>query len=292
MLNLLDASEITYMMEAHNGLSARIVDEHDFDGVWASGLSIATSLGRRDCNEASWSQIVDVVETIVDATGRPVLVDGDSGFGSFNNVRVFVRKVCSRGAAGICLEDKTFPKSNSFLSTGDDLAPVPEFCGKIMAACDSRSSDDFAVVARVEALVAGRGLGEALDRADAYVSAGADAVLIHSRQPVADEVLAFGRAWCRRSPLVVVPTAYPSVRPDELAAAGVSTVVWANHNLRASVNAMRALCAEVSSRRSVLAQEGPIASVADVLELFDHDELIDAERRFGWIEPQRRAQSA
>ena len=106
---LIASPTLTFIIEAHNGLSAHIAEEAGFEAIWASGLAIAASLGVRDCNEASWTQIIDVVEFMADAASVPILVDGDTGHGNFNNARRFVRKLEERGAAGVCLEDKTFP---------------------------------------------------------------------------------------------------------------------------------------------------------------------------------------
>jgi phosphoenolpyruvate phosphomutase len=153
---LITRPELAFLMEAHNGLSARVVEEAGFEGVWASGLSIAAALGVRDANEASWTQVLEVVEFMSDATRLPILLDGDTGYGNFNSVRRLVRKLGQRGVAGVCLEDKLFPKTNSFLNgTAQPLAEVEEFCGKIRAGKDAQPCDDFVVVARVEALIAG-----------------------------------------------------------------------------------------------------------------------------------------
>ena len=142
-------------MEAHSGLSAKIVEKAGFLGIWASGLSISAMLGVRDNNEASWTQILDVLEFMADATKVPILADSDTGYGNFNNVRRLVRKLCQRDIAGICIEDKLFPKSNSFVSERQPLADVDEFCGRIKAGKDSQTDNDFSIVARTEALVSG-----------------------------------------------------------------------------------------------------------------------------------------
>jgi phosphoenolpyruvate phosphomutase len=125
-------------MEAHNGLSAKIVASSGFEGIWASGLTIAASLGVRDANEASWTQVLEAVEFMADAVDVPILFDGGSGFGNFSNVRRVVRKLCQRRVAGICIEDKLFPKLNSFHCSPQELAPKDEFMGKIRAAKDSQ----------------------------------------------------------------------------------------------------------------------------------------------------------
>ena len=122
---------LSFLMEAHNGLSAKIVEEAGFAGIWASGLSISAALGVRDNNEASWTQVLEILEFMADATSLPILVDGDTGYGNFNNVRRLVRKLCQRGIAGVCIEDKLFPKTNSFIGEAQPLADIDEFCGRI-----------------------------------------------------------------------------------------------------------------------------------------------------------------
>lgn len=192
---LLNKKEMAFLMEAHNAMSAKIAEQSGFEGLWASGLSISASMGLSDRNEASWTQVMDVVDFMVDNTAIPILLDGDTGFGNFNNVRRLVKKLSQRGVAGVCLEDKLFPKVNSFIGAGQDLADINEFCGKIQAAKDSQLEEDFCVVARVEALSSGCPMDEALKRADAYHRAGADAILIHSKKSDGEEILSFCRQW-------------------------------------------------------------------------------------------------
>jgi len=278
---LLTGPDLAFLMEAHNGLSAKIVALSGFEGIWASGLTIAASLGVRDANEASWTQVLEVVEFMVDAVDVPILFDGDSGFGNFNNVRRVVRKLCQRRIAGICIEDKLFPKANSFHRGQQDLAPKGEFVGKIKAAKDSQTDEAFCVVARTEAFIAGYSVGEALERAEAYSNAGADAVLVHSKRSDPNEILAFAKVWNRRSPLVIVPTTYAAVTPtDVFREAGVTTVIWANHTMRAAVSAMQRVARQVYENQGVSEIELNIASVNDVLGLVNMDELIEAERRY------------
>ena len=274
------SSELSFLMEAHDALSAIIAERSGFAGIWASGLSIATALGLRDANEASWSQVVDVVDRVVDVTDIPILVDGDSGFGNFNNARLLARKLSQRGAAGLCLEDKRFPKMNSFIGDRHALADIDEFCGRLLAAKDGAGDPDFVVVARTEALIAGCGQQEAMTRALAYADAGSDAVLIHSRLSTADEIMAFARAWDGRCPLVIVPTKFYRTPVSAFREAGISTVIWANHNMRAAAAAMRALCERVKREESVAEVEHEIASLDSIFELLDYAELFEAERRY------------
>ncbi|NES86882.1 MAG: phosphoenolpyruvate mutase, partial [Moorea sp. SIO2B7] len=206
---LLDSKRLEFLVEAHDGISAKIAEEAGFQGIWGSGLSISAQLGVRDNNEASWTQVLEVVEFMADATSIPILLDGDTGYGNFNNVQRLVKKLEQRGVAGVCIEDKLFPKTNSFIKgTAQPLADMEEFCGKIKAAKDAQTDDDFVLIARVEAFIAGWGLSEALKRAEAYYDAGADGILIHSALRVPDEVLAFKREWGDLAPVVIVPTKY------------------------------------------------------------------------------------
>ena len=193
---MLQSNKLEFIMEAHNGLSAKIVEETGFSGIWASGLSISAQLGVRDSNEASWTQVLEVLEFMSDSTNVPILVDADTGYGNFNNARRLVKKLEQRKIAGACIEDKLFPKTNSLLDNRvQPLADVDEFALKIRAMKDTQTDPDFCVVARVEAFIAGWGLDEALRRAEAYRNAGADAVLIHSKKKDPSDIEAFMKAW-------------------------------------------------------------------------------------------------
>ena len=278
---LLDSQNVEFLLEAHNGLSAKIVEETGFKGIWASGLSISAALGVRDNNEASWTQVLDVIEFMSDATNIPILLDADTGYGNFNNVRRLVRKLEQRGIAAMCLEDKIFPKTNSFINGEDqELADIDEFCGKIKAAKDTQQDADFCVVARVEALIAGCGLQEALRRAHAYHNAGADAILIHSKKSVADEILAFMREWKNTGPVVIVPTMYYKTPTRAFEEAGVSVVIWANHMLRTNIRAMQETAATIFRDRTLLAVENAIVPVKEVFRLQNAAELQKAEELY------------
>ncbi len=277
---LLSRPELAFLMEAHSGLSARIVEEAGFEGIWGSGLSMSAALGLRDNNEASWTQVLEQVEYMADATTLPILLDGDTGYGNFNSVRRLVRKLCERGVAGVCIEDKLFPKTNSFIGEAQPLADIAEFCGRIRAGKDSQTDDDFQIVARVEALISGHSMEEALRRAEAYHQAGADAILIHSKKRTAHEILVFMERWGDRCPVVIVPTMYYGTPTDAFRKAGVSTVIWANHLVRASITAMRATASQIHADQNLAEVEGRVASVKDIFALMDNDELEQAGARY------------
>lgn len=278
-----------FIMEAHNGLSAKIVEEAGFEGIWASGLSISAALGVRDNNELSWTQVLDMLEFMSDASSLPILVDGDTGYGNFNNFRRLVKKLCQRQVAGVCIEDKVFPKTNSFLADNQQLADIDEFCGKIKAGKDNQEHDDFSIVARVEALIAGRGMDEALRRAEAYADAGADAIVIHSKKADPEEILTFCRLWDHRAPVVLIPTKYYRTPTRVLAEAGASVIIWANHNLRASIQAMRDTCARLRQSENLIETEAAVAPLDDVFSLADAGELEEAETRYLAGQPRPNA---
>jgi phosphoenolpyruvate phosphomutase len=276
---MLQSAELEFLMEAHNGLSARIVREAGFKGIWASGLTISAQFGVRDNNEASWTQVVDMLEFMADASDLPILLDGDTGYGNFNNMRRLVRKLEQRGIAGVCIEDKQFPKTNSFLNgERQPLADIEEFVGKIAAGKDTQQDASFSIVARVEALIAGWGMDEALRRAEAYRRAGADAILIHSKLSKPDEIVTFAKEWARRSPLVIVPTRYYSTPTEVFRQAGISTVIWANHLLRAAASAMQGVAKEIFESQTLVNVEDRIVSVNEIFRLQDADEYSAAER--------------
>lgn len=278
---MLTSHELEFLMEAHNGLSAKIVREAGFKAIWGSGLSISAALGVRDNNEASWTQVVDVLEFMADASDLPILLDGDTGYGNFNNMRRLVRKLEQRGIAGVCIEDKQFPKTNSFIDgERQPLAEIDEFAGKIKAGKDSQHDPDFSIVARVEALIAGWGMDEALRRAHAYADACADAILIHSKLSRPDEILQFAREWGNRAPLVIVPTKYYSTPTDVFRQAGISTVIWANHLVRSSAAAMQATAREIFESETLVNVEDRVATVNEIFRLQDADEYSAAERLY------------
>ena len=277
---LLESPKLTFIMEAHNGLSAKIVEEAGFPGIWASGLSMSTALGVRDNNEASWTQVLEQLEFMADATSIPILVDGDTGYGNFNNVRRLVAKLCQRDIAGVCIEDKLFPKTNSFIGENQPLAEVNEFCGRIKAGKDTQSNPNFCLVARIEALISGWPMEEALTRASAYEEAGADAILIHSKKTTADEVLEFSKTWSGKIPLIIVPTMYYKTPTEEYRNTSISSIIWANQNMRAAISSMRKISGKIFHEETLTEVEEEIVAVKEVFSLVGQNELADAEKKY------------
>lgn len=278
---LLISQNLEFIMESHNGLSAKIVEQAGFKAIWASGLSISTSLGLRDNNEVSWTQLADIVEHMANITSIPILVDCDTGHGSFNNTRLLAKKLYRVGAAAMCIEDKVFPKINSFINDPhQELISVDEFCGKIRAVKDSAIPDDFCVIARTEALIVGSGMQDALKRAHEYYRAGADAVLIHSKKSDASEILEFTSLWNNYCPIVIVPTKYYKTPTHIFRDNKISLVIWANHNLRASVKAMENISKKIFDAQSLTNIESEVSTLENIFSLMEYDELTNSENKY------------
>ena len=279
--SIIKSNELEFILEAHNGISAAIVERAGFKAIWGSGLAMSAQFGVRDSNEVSWTQVIDMLEFMSDATTIPILLDGDTGYGNFNNMRRLVTKLEQRNIAGVCIEDKQFPKVNSFIDGNKQpLADINEFCGKIKAGKDCQTDDDFCIVARVEALIAGWGLKEALNRAEAYREAGADAVLIHSKSHRPDEILVFAKEWGNRLPLVIVPTKYYSTPTDAFRKANISLVIWANHMIRSSTIEMIKNSKTIFKSESIADIEDRITTVEEIFNLQGVDELSQAQERY------------
>jgi phosphoenolpyruvate phosphomutase len=274
---------------AHSPLSALLAQEAGFDVVWSSGLEISASQATPDANILSMTECLDVAASMVAAVAVPVLADCDSGFGNVSNVMHMVRSYERQDVAGVCIEDKPFPKLNSFIGDDQDLADVDEFAAKISAAQSAKVDPDFVVVARTEALICGAGLPEAVRRAHAYEQAGADAILIHSKHGDATEIMQFRAAYDGLLPVVVVPTTYPEVRVDELQRAGFAMAIYANHSLRSSIAAMRSTLARIAADGTTEHVEPSLATLDDVFELQGVPEMLEDRIRFEPIAPAPKA---
>jgi phosphoenolpyruvate phosphomutase len=271
---------LDFFMEAHSGISAVIVEDVGFKGIWASSLTISAQLGVRDYDEASWTQVLEVLEFMAARTIVPILVDAGSGYGNFNNARRFAKKLEQRGIAGVCYEDRPFPKA-SLLEVGEHaLLDISEFQRKIEACKAAVTDPDFQIVAKVEALVAGYGLDEAIQRSEAYRQAGADAILIQSNRSDLKEIEEFVQAWDERHPLILVPSKYYETPTDTFRDWGISAVIWEDHNLRASIDAMKEVSKELFETQSIVGVEHKLRSVNEVFRLQGRHELVEDEKKY------------
>ncbi len=277
---LFESKDLVRIVGAHNGLTAKLVELNGFDGVWASGLEVSASHAVPDANILTMSDYLAAAASMNDATSIPVVVDCDTGYGNSMNVIRMVKKFEDAGIAAVCMEDKKFPKTNSLLEGGkQELAPIAEFVGKIMAAKNAQESDDFMVIARVEALIAGWGQEEALKRARAYADAGADAIFIHSKKSDPKEIEDFLKAWDNYKPVVLVPTNYPSFTEAQMKQYGVKLVIYANHGIRTIVKHVNETLAEIKEK-GITEIDSKIASVKDLFALQEMDKFKEDQDKF------------
>ena len=275
-------SGLVHIMAAHSPISARLAEEAGFDGIWASGFELSALYGLADVSLVSMTQHLEMMRAMADRVRLPIVADIDTGFGNAINVIHAVQSYERAGASAVVIEDKSFPKVTSLVSDGrQDLLRIEEFQGKIEAACQTRNDAGFLVIARDEALIAGLGQHEALKRAAAYEEAGADMILIHSKQKTPDEVESFVRAWKGRVPIVIVPTAYPEMTADRIRALEkVKMVIYGNHAIRAAVTAMKDVFAAILKDGGIQNVDKKIVSVEEIFRLQDMDQVKINEKRY------------
>ena len=277
---LIDSKPIVRLMEAHNGLSGLIVEDSsaqrngqtvEFDGMWSSSLTDSTSRGKPDIEAVDISSRLQTINDIFEVTTKPLVFDADTG-GIPEHFSFTVRSLERLGVSAVIIEDKEGLKRNSLFGTDvpQTQSSIQDFSARVAIGKKAQITDDFMVIARIESLILEKGVEDALTRAEAYVEAGADAVMIHSRRKEPDEIFEFcssARTRIPNIPIVAVPTSYNSVTEDELAAAGVKVVIYANHLLRAAYPSMTAVAELILQNARSLEADGQIASISEVLNI-------------------------
>ena len=276
------AAGLVQVMAAHSPLSALLADEAGFDGLWASGFELSALYGIADVSLLSMTQHLEMVRAIAERSTLPIVADIDTGFGNALNVVHAIRHYERAGAAAVVIEDKTFPKVTSLVADGrQELLRVEEFQGKLRAAIETRRDPDFLVIARTEALIAGLGETEALARGAAYEAAGADMILVHSKQKTPAEIESFVHAWTGKAPLVLVPTAYPDLTVERIRAlAKVKMVIYGNHAIRAAVTSMQHVFARILADGGIHEVNKEIVLVEEIFRLQRMDEVKADEKKY------------
>lgn len=259
--------KVIRLIGAHNALGARMGERAGFDGVWASGFEIAASYALPDASIVTMSEHLALARSMCDAIRIPVIVDCDTGYGDELQFAHAVRQFEAAGVAGVCVEDKQFPKCNSFVDGPQELAPAGAFVEKLLAGKQAQRTREFVIIARTEALIAGCSATEALLRARKYADAGADAVLIHSKANTAAEIAEVATRWDRTTPLVAVPTTYGDTPIDDLAAMGIKVVIYANQGLRCALAAMERVYTEILRSGSTASVDAELWPMKTIFEL-------------------------
>jgi len=248
---LIELKQIVRIMEAHNGLTGRIIEKsniidgetvREFDGMWESSLTDSTSKGKPDIELVDFTSRMQTIDSILEVTTKPMIVDGDSG-GLTEHFVYSVKSLERLGVSAVIIEDKVGPKRNSLFGTdvNQQQDTIENFSYKISQGKKAQVNDDFMIIARIESLILKKGINDAIKRAQAYLEAGADGIMIHSKEESPQEILEFCKEYNQlknRGPLVVVPTTYSTITEQELIDAGVNVVIYANHFLRSAYPSM------------------------------------------------------
>ena len=273
-------NKIIRVIGAHDALGAKLAQKAGFDVVWASGLEISTSYALPDANILTMTDFLAAASSMNEAVDIPIIADCDTGFGNSNNVIHMVKRYEAAGIAGVCIEDKLFPKVNSFIAGRQELASIAEFVGKILAAKNSQQDANFMVIARVEALIAGWGMEEALKRARAYADAGADAIVIHSKSRDPKEIFEFVGKWGNYASLVIIPTTYYNLQVKEAEEKQIKMIIYANYGIRSSIRAMQNTFDEIYKKGSTKTVEGKITSLNEVFEIQGMHKMKESELKY------------
>lgn len=279
---LLAMRPIVKTLEVHSGLTGLIAEktvvEHQgeldqFDAMWISSLCDSTAKGKPDIELIDMSSRIRTIDDVMDVTTKPIILDGDTG-GLIEHFVYNVRTLERMGVSAVIIEDKTGLKKNSLFGTEVEQTQdsIENFCTKISAAKEAQRTDDFMIIARIESLILDRGMEDALTRAKAYIEAGADGIMIHSRKKTPEEIIEFCRLFRetdRTTPIVVVPTSYSSITEEELVRAGVNIVIYANQLTRSAFPAMQKTAETILKNHRSLEAEGTLMPFKDIISLID-----------------------
>lgn len=277
---MLKVKPIIRLLDIHNGLSGLIIENvrvdtpngpREFDGMWGSSLTDSTAKGKPDIEAVDVSARMTTLNEVLEVTTKPIVYDGDTG-GKTEHFVFTVRTLERLGVSAIIIEDKTGLKKNSLLGTDVDQTQdsIENFSLKIKEGKRAQATDDFMIIARIESLILGKGVDDAIERAKAYLNAGADGIMIHSREKSPDEVIEFCRRYREienRKTLVAVPTSYNSITEQELADIGVNIVIYANHLLRAAYPAMVRTAESILKHQRSAEADAELLPIKQVLEL-------------------------
>ena len=274
---LIDAKPVVRILESHNALSGLIVETIkgsngvEYDGMWSSSLTDSTSKGKPDIETVDVTTRINTINEIFEDTTKPMIYDADTG-GIAEHFAFTVRSLERTGVSAVIIEDKTGLKKNSLF--GNDVAQtqdsIENFCNKIKAGKAAQITDDFMVISRIESLILDKGMDDAVERAMAYIDAGTDGIMIHSRKKSPDEIVEFCkilRATHPNIPIVVVPTSFNEITAEELSAVGVNIIIYANHMLRAAYPGMMNVAKLILENDRSAEAEKHLLSIKEILEL-------------------------
>jgi len=264
---------------AFDAMSAKLVEIYNFDAIWAGSFAISATHALPDASIMTMTEFLSVATSMAESCKIPVIADCDTGFGGPSNVSHMIKKYEKAGIAGVSIEDKVFPKQNSLLKNGkQELLSEKDFVAKIIAAKDTKINENFMIIARVEALIAGLGVNDALKRAKSYEGAGADAILIHSNSNTPKQIFEFCDLWDGDIPVIAIPTTYPSVTIDELVSHKIKMVIYANQSLRASFHTMSKMLQQISKADSLSSVDLNMSSMEEIFHIQEMYKIKNQEK--------------
>lgn len=266
---------------AYDAISARLVQTHGFDALWLSSFCVSAARGFPDAGILTLTELLHTTEQLLEAAEMPTIVDCDNGYGESAQLRRAIRSLERVGAAAVCIEDSAFPKRSSLYSIPDRmLVSAEQFKSKICIAKEAQRSADFVVIARTEALVAGLGIDEALERAAQYAEAGADLILIHSvTKETFASVVSVARGASLKKPLAIVPTTTWQYSANDLREAGFKLIIYANQQLRAAAKAMETVIIALKTSGRIDPVACQLASIEEINRLVGYSEFQTLEER-------------
>jgi phosphonopyruvate decarboxylase len=279
--NLINSNKLEYLMDAHNGMSAKIVEESGFGGIWASRRTMAASMGLPK-DEPSSTQIINNVENMIDTTQLPILVDIGNGFGDFNNSRKVVSKLERIGAAGVCIEDSLFPKSQRYIDgeREEGLVHIEDFSSKLLACKDVIKDDNFSIIVGINSLTLGNGMRDAIYRTNIYSKLGIDGIILASNHNDTSEIFDFLKKNNTDIPIMVMPNDKWRTPIEEYKENKISTIIWQDHNMRASITAMKQTTKQLHEDKKIYKIGGKIEKTEEMSRLQREKELKDDEYKF------------
>ena len=279
---LIDMCPVVKTIEVHSGLTGLIAEKtvvenngelDQFDAMWISSLCDSTAKGKPDIELVDMSSRIRTIDDVMDVTTKPIILDGDTG-GLIEHFVYNVRTLERMGVSAVIIEDKTGLKKNSLFGTEVEQTQdsIENFSAKIRAGKNAQRTEEFMIIARIESLILERGMEDALTRAFAFVEAGADGIMIHSRKKSPDEIVEFCKKFREKdakTPIVVVPTSFNSITEEELAAAGVNIVIYANQLTRSAYPAMQSTAVEILKNHRALEVDSKLMPFKDIIKLID-----------------------
>tara|TARA_R110002020_G_scaffold241567_5_gene454776 strand:+ start:1962 stop:2831 length:870 start_codon:yes stop_codon:yes gene_type:complete len=279
-----DKSDVSLFCGASNAMIAKLAENAGFDGVWLSSFEMHAWNRFPDASILNVADYADAVNKIADRVGVPILVDADEGGPSAINTIRMAREYSKSGAWGMCVEDNPSPKRCSFYGMKKELEKIETTVGKIRAAVEKNNKPGFAVIARTEALIQGRGIDVAMERARAYTDAGCDGFLIHNKNKTPEQVMEFCdryHAAGLNTPLVVVPTTYNQITKQQMRDCGISLAIYANYSVRATVGILESLFDKVIQEETLSAGNELVVPMTKIFDLIGVDEMKENQENYG-----------